>query len=221
MNLLMIQPILPRMPVNPQLFHSEMMVHILTFTLFLAVVGMTAFLISLYASKRFQSEKKKTALIFIGISLAASALLLCFFGCAVSAVQGTLFCLILLFSSFSDIKIRESDDYLAVMIALTAFIGITVSEIPGMLLSAVLITLPILLISIICNGKSIGGADVKLSAACAFLLGITKSFFGLITGLTLGIIVNLIIQTRKEKADGFPLIPYLAAGFMLAYFIKW
>jgi pilus assembly protein CpaB len=140
MNLLMIQPILPRMPVNPQLFHSEMMVHILTFTLFLAVVGMTAFLISLYASKRFQSEKKKTALIFIGISLAASALLLCFFGCAVSAVQGTLFCLILLFTSFSDIKIRESDDYLAVMIALTAFIGIKVSEIPGMILSAVLIT---------------------------------------------------------------------------------
>jgi leader peptidase (prepilin peptidase)/N-methyltransferase len=219
MNLLMIQPIIPRMPVNPQLFRSEMMVKILSCTLFLVVVGMTAFLISLYASKRFQSDKKKTALIFIGISLAISALLLYFFGCVVSAVQGTLFCLILLFSSFSDIKIRESDDYLAVMIALTAFIGITVSEIPGMLLSAVLITLPILLISIICNGKSIGGADVKLSAACAFLLGITKSFFGLITGLTLGIIVNLIIQTRKEKADGFPLIPYLAAGFMAAFFV--
>jgi leader peptidase (prepilin peptidase)/N-methyltransferase len=105
------------------------------------------------------------------------------------------------------------------MTALTAFIGIKVSEIPGMLLSALLITLPILLISIICNVKSIGGADVKLSAACAFLLGITKGFFGLITGLTLGIIVNLIIQTRKNKAEGFPLIPYLAAGFMAAYFI--
>lgn len=219
MNLLMIQPIIPRMPVNPQLFRSEMMVKILSCTLFLVVVGMTAFLISLYASKRFQSEKKKTALIFIGISLAISALLLYFFGCVVSAVQGTLFCLILLFSSFSDIKTRESDDYLAVMIALTAFIGIKVSEIPGMLLSAVLITLPILLISIICNGKSIGGADIKLSAACAFLLGITKSFLGLITGLTLGIIVNIIIQTRKDKAEGFPLIPYLAAGFMAAYFI--
>lgn len=219
MNSLMIQPILPRMPVNPLPFRSEMSVQILTFTVFLAAVGMTAFLISLYASKRFQSNKKKTALIFIGISLAVSALLLCFFGCAVSAVQGTLFCLILLFSSFSDIKTRESDDYLAVMIALTAFIGIKVSEIPGMLLSAVVITLPMLLIVIICNGKSIGGADIKLSAACAFLLGITKSFFGLITGLTLGIIVNLIIQTRKDKAEGFPLIPYLAAGFMAAYFI--
>jgi leader peptidase (prepilin peptidase)/N-methyltransferase len=219
MNLLMIQPIIPRMPVNPPLFYSEIMVQILTYTLFLAVVGITAFLISLYASKRFQSEKKKTALIFIGISLAISALLLYFFGCVVSAVQGTLFCLILLFSSFSDIKTRESDDYLAVMIALTAFIGIKVSEIPGMLLSAVLITLPILLISIICNGKSIGGADIKLSVACAFLLGMTKGFIGLITGLTLGIIVNLIIQTRKDKAEGFPLIPYLAAGFMAAYFI--
>ena len=202
MNLLMIQPILPRIPVNPQLFHSEMMVQILAFTLFLAVVGMTAFLISLYASKRFQSDKKKTGFIFIGISLAVSALLLCFFGCAVSAIQGILFCLILLFSSFSDIKTRESDDYLAVMIALTAFIGIKVSEIPGMLISTVLITLPILLVVIICNGKSIGGADVKLSAACAFLLGMTKGFVGLITGLTLGIIVNLIIQKRKIKAEG-------------------
>lgn len=219
MNSLMIQPVLPRMPVNPELFNSEMLVQILTFTVFLAAVGMTAFLISLYASKRFQSDKKKTALIFIGVSLAVSALLLCFFGCAVSAVQGILFCLILLFSSFSDIKTRESDDCLAVMIALTAFIGIKVSEIPGMLLSAVVITLPMLLIIIICNGKSIGGADIKLSAACAFLLGMTKSFFGLITGLTLGIIVNLIMQTRKDKAEGFPLIPYLAAGFMGAFFM--
>ena len=219
MNSLMIQPILPHMPVNPQLFHSETMVQILIFTVFLATTGITAFFISLYASERFQSNKKKTALIFIGISLAVSALLICFFGCAVSAVQGTIFCLILLFSSYSDIKTRESDDYLAVMIALTAFIGIKVSDIPVMFLSTVLITLPMLLIVIICNGKSIGGADVKLSAACAFLLGISKGFAGLITGLTLGIIVNLIIQIRKNKAEGFPLIPYLAAGFMAAYFI--
>lgn len=136
-----------------------------------------------------------------------------------SAVRGIIFCLILVFSSYSDIKTRESDDYLAVMIALTAFIGIKVSDIPVMLLSAVLITLPMLLIVIVCKGKAVGGADVKLSAACAFLLGITKGFAGLIAGLTIGIIVNIIIQTRKNKAEGFPLIPYLAAGFMAAYFI--
>ena len=219
MNSLMIQPILPIMPVNPPQFPAETMIQILTFTVFLAAVGMTAFLISLYASERFQGNKKKTALIFIGISLAVSALLLYFFGFAVSAVRGIIFCLILVFSSYSDIKTRQSDDYLAVMIMLTAFIGIKVSDIPVMLLSAVLITLPMLLIVAVCKGKTIGGADVKLSAACAFLLGVTKSFAGLIAGLTISIIVNLIIQTRKNKAEGFPLIPYLAAGFISAYFI--
>ena len=76
-----------------------------------------------------------------------------------------------------------------------------------------------LLIAIVCNGKTIGGADVKLSAACAFMLGIWKGFAGLIAGLTLGIIVNLIIQMRKNKVESFPLIPYLAAGFMAAYMI--
>ena len=108
------------------------------------------------------------------------------------------------------------------MIALTAFIGIKVSDIPVMLLSAVLITLPILLIVVVCKGKTIGGADVKLSAACAFLLGVTKGFAGLITGLTLGIIVNLIIQTRKNKAEGFPLIPYFAAAVVenATFFMK-
>jgi len=215
----MIQPILPILQVNPPQFSAETILQILTFMAFLVVVGMTAFLISLYASEHFQGDKKKTALIFIGISLAVSALLLCFFGCAVSAVQGIIFCLILVFSSYSDIKTRESDDYLAVMIALTAFIGIKVSDIPAMFLSAVLITLPMLLIVIVCKGKAVGGADVKLSAACAFLLGVTKGFAGLIAGLTIGIIVNLIIQTRKNKAESFPLIPYLAAGFMAAYFI--
>ena len=219
MNTIMIQPILPILPTNPVQFSADTALSILVYTAFLAIAGIAAFLMSLYASEHFKGDKKKTALIFIGISLAVSALLLCFFGCAVSAVRGIIFCLILVFSSYSDIKTRESEDYLAVMIALTAFIGIEISDILGMILSAVLITFPMLLVVIICNGKAIGGADVKLSAACAFLLGITKGFAGLIAGLTIGIIVNIIIQTRKNKAESFPLIPYLAAGFMAAYFI--
>lgn len=186
-----------------------------------SVVGMTAFFMSLYAAKQWNGNKKKTTLAFVGIPIAVAALLLCFFGCTVSAVRGILFCLILIFSSYSDIKTREADNYLPVMIVLTAFIGRNVSDIPGMMLSALLITLPMLLIVIVCKGNAIGGADVKLSAACAFMLGIWKGFAGLIMGLTLGIIVNLIIQMQKNKTEGFPLIPYLAAGFMAAYMIQW
>ena len=37
-------------------------------------------------------------------------------------------------------------------------------------------------------------------------------------GLIAAIIVN-IIKNRKKKTEGFPLIPYLAVGFMAAYFM--
>lgn len=219
MKAMMIQPILPTLPrtfINPS---ADTTMTILTYTAFLMLAAVTAFLISLYASGHFKGDKKKTAFVFTGIALVVSALLLCFFGCAVSAVKGALFCLILVFCSYSDIKTRESDDYLALMIALTAFIGTEVTDIPGMLLSGVLITLPMLLILIVCKGKVIGGADIKLSAACAFLLGIWNGTAGLMLGLTLGIIINLIVQMKKDKTEGFPLIPYLAVGFMTAYFI--
>lgn len=217
MNTLMIKPILPTLPINPPPLSVETLIMLLIYTAVLAIAAMTALLISLYAAKRWNGNKKKAAFAFIGISIAVTALFLCFFGCAVSTIRGIIFCLILLFASYSDIKTREADDYLHVMIALTAFIGRDVSDISGMMLSAVLITLPMLLVSIICKGRAIGGADIKLSAACAFLLGIERGVAGIVLGLTLGIIVNLIIQTRKNKEEGFPLIPYLASGFMAAY----
>ena len=219
MNTFMIRPILPLPPINPLPIPAETAIRILAYMAFLATVGMIAFLISLYAAKRWNSDKTKTALAFVGIAVAVAALLLCFFGFAVSTVKGVLFCLILLFSSYSDIRTREAPNYIHIMIALTAFIGREPADIPGMLLSAAMITLPMLIPVIICKGKTIGGADVKLAVACTFLLGISRGIIGLMAGLTIGIIANLIIQTRKTQAEGFPLIPYLAAGFMAAYFI--
>lgn len=219
MKTLMISPILPRIPKIENFPSAETALIILSYTICIVFAGLTAFLVSRYAAEHFKGNKKKTALAFIGIAVTVSALLLCFFGLAVGAVQGILFCLILAYSSYSDIKTRESDDYLALMIALTAFIGREVSDIPGMLLSAVLITIPMFLVLIICKGKTIGGADIKLTAACTFLLGLSSGIVGLMAGLTIGIIANLIIQKKKDKSEGFPMIPYLAVGFMAAYFI--
>ena len=219
MKSIMINPILPTLPHPVYIPDTETALTILMYTVFLALTAMTAFLASQYAAGHFKGNKKKTALAFIGISVCTAAVLLCFFGCAVSAVQGILFCLLLVYASYSDIKTRESDDCLALMIALTAFIGREVTEIPMMLLSAVLITIPMFLVLIICKGKTVGGADVKLTAACGFLLGISRGTVGLMAGLLIGVVANLIIQTKKEKQEGFPLIPYLAVGFMAAYFL--
>lgn len=224
MNMI-IRPIYPTLPILPPQISAEMVMLIFNALGFLLLAGAAAFLIGLYAAKRWKADKPKTAVAFVLISVAITILLLCFFGFAVSTVKGIILCLILLFSSYSDIKTREADDYLHVMILLTAFIGREPTAIPGMLLSPMLITLPVIMPVILCKGKvigvspSIGGADVKLSIACTFLLGISRGIIGLMAGLTIGVLANLIIQTRKNEAEGFPLIPYLAVGFMAAYII--
>lgn len=216
---MIIRPILPTLPMPLPVIPAETAMLIFNALAFLIPAGIIAFLISLQAAERWKADKTKATLTFVLITLSVTLFLLCFFGCSVSTVKGILLCLILLYASYSDIKAREADDYLHIMIVLTAFIGKVPADIPGMLLSGVLIALPMIMPVIACKGKAIGGADVKLSIACAFLLGIGRGYFALMMGLTVGVLANLIIQTRKKHAEGFPLIPYLAAGFMAAYFI--
>ncbi len=218
MNMI-IRPIYPTLPIRSPQISAETAILIFNVLAFLMLAGTVAFMISLYAAKRWKADKSKTATAFVLIAVAVTILLLCFCGFTMNAVKGILLCLILLFASYSDIKTREADDYLHVMILLTAFISREPTAIFGMFLSALLITLPLILPVVLCKGKVIGGADVKLSIACTFLLGISRGIIGLMAGLTIGVLANLIIQTRKNKAEGFPLIPYLAAGFMAAYFI--
>lgn len=58
--------------------------------------------------------------------------------------------------------------------SLTGFIGVTLSDIPMMLFSGLAIGGALLICAMV-SGNRLGGADVKLSAACAFLLGFSKS----------------------------------------------
>ena len=50
------------------------------------------------------------------------------------------------------------------------------------------------------------------------MLGTVQGMTGLMIGLILAVIINSI-KNRKKKHEGFPLIPYLAVGFMAAYFM--
>ena len=102
------------------------------------------------------------------------------------------------------------------MIVIAAFIGTEIKQIPGMILSGIFVMVIMLLSVIIGKGK-MGGADIKLSSACAFLLGLQKGLMGLFIGLLLAIVTNLI--KGKDKNNGFPLIPYLSFGFSLAFLI--
>ena len=183
----------------------------------LALTVLTAVFIILYASNVYKGNKKKAVLFFTVIAALTALSLFCFFGCAATTVKGIIFCLLLAFSSYEDIKTRECENYVHLMIVIAAFIGTEMSALPGMLLSALIIG-GIMLMTAAVTKSSIGGADIKLSAACAFMLGTVQGMTGLMIGLILAVIINSI-KNRKKKHGGFPLIPYLAVGFMTAYFM--
>ena len=133
------------------------------------------------------------------------------------SIAGSIYCLLLLTASYSDSKIRECDDCLSVMILLTGLIGMEPNRILFRI-GTMLFVAAILLIPALFTKEGIGGADIKISAASAFLLGLQKGLLGLTVGLLFGVTVNLI-KNRKNKNEGFPLIPYLAVPMMAAYFI--
>lgn len=213
---LMIRPILPYIPYN-KIFAEADSLSILCAALLLIGTIITAWCLGAYAAKCFEGNKKKTVLIFLGIAGLVTLAMLCFFGCAAVTIRGIIFTLILAFSSYSDIRTRECADYLHIMIVIAAFIGTELSGLPGMILSGIAAGV-ITLIPAFFGKRSLGGADIKCSAACAFLLGFGRSMIGLMVGLLLAVIINAILN-RKKKQAGFPLIPYLAVGFTAAYFL--
>ena len=188
---------------------------VLCFAAVMAVVVIVSILTSRYFSKRFNGNKKKAALCFVGVAFLTTAALICFFGFAVITFRGIILAVILALSSYEDIKARECDDYLHVMIVIAAFIGTEPSALPCMLLSGLLTGGLMLLPALIAKSR-IGGADIKFASACSFMLGLSRGMVGLLIGMITAVLFHVF---KKNKKEGFPLLPYLAVGYMAAYFI--
>lgn len=180
----------------------------------LVITGLSALIVSRYLANRFHANRKKTEWGMTALTMLIALLLLFRFGCTQIAVKGIILSLVFLTASFEDIKTRECDDFLHVMIVIAGFIGVNLSALPGMILSAIIIFALLMGTVLISNGK-IGGADIKMSVACAFSFGLTKGLSGLMFGLLLAVVLNLL----RPKKECFPMIPYLALGFMSVYFI--
>ena len=183
--------------------------------LFITVLFVTV-LLAQYTSKRFGFNKVRTTAIIVAVSLIYTLSLIYFFGVAAITVKGLALLFILMYSSSEDIKTRNCDDGIHLMIVIAAFIGTEIRQLPGMILSGIFVMI-IMLASVIIGKGKMGGADIKLSAACAFLLGLQKGLMGLFIGLLLAIVINLI--KGKNQKQPFPLIPYLSVGFTLAFLI--
>ena len=213
-----IRPISPErlMELNPEAVITTIVKLACIFLFYLAVHKISKFVIS--KTPGYNKESKKIP-IYHCISIILVSSLLIVFGWSTELLKGIILLQILLYASVSDIQTHEVKDFISVLIFITGFIGVTLSDIPMMLLSGLAIG-GVLLICAMVSGNRLGGADVKLSAACAFLLGFSKSIAGLVIGLFLAIICNIYFSHKnKTKGKAFPLVPYLSIGFMAMYFI--
>ena len=136
-------------------------------------------------------------------------------------VQGILLAGFLLYGSIHDIRTHTMPDWVWMGVAGTALLGMKLSALPSMLLGAAAVLLIEVPLAVLLEDRAIGGADIKLSAAGAFLLGWQKGLAALILGLTLSLIVVPIVRRirHEDNRNAFPLVPFLAVGIMTAALI--
>lgn len=208
-----IPPTLPRYPV----FEFSVILEVLPYLAVACVAALLGWLTALAILKKFGGRLQPLNII---LSCVFSVLCAIRFGFGIEILQGIIFSLLLLFAANSDIRTREVSDSISIMIAITALIGVELATVPSMLLASLLITLPQLAIAMLKPG-TYGGADIKIMAACAFLLGFSKGLFALVCGLFLAVICTVIARKirKQDVKESFALIPYLAIGCIIAFYI--
>lgn len=137
-----------------------------------------------------------------------------------SILQGVILCFLLLIASYTDIKKREIPDTVCRLIAFTGLLNFRFVNLIGLI-----VALPFFMAAI-SKENSIGGGDIKMTAALGIAFGFWNGIYGLILALMLllvfYIVLKLIAKIRKKQVPknlSMPLAPFLGIGFITIYFI--
>ena len=143
------------------------------------------------------------------------------FGLSVTAIQGVFLMFILLYASCSDLTNHIVDDYVWIIVFALALLNIQTVGLTSMVISAFCVFIPQMAMALLPSHKTLGGADIKLSTALAFLLGWQRGLAAYIVGLLLAIIVMCIVnKVRKNKENkAFALVPFLSVAAMAMFMI--
>lgn len=133
--------------------------------------------------------------------------------------KSIIFSLALSYGAYRDIRTREIPDAVPLILFVTGCIGFS----PLFSIAGVLITGLPFLIAALRSSNAMGGGDIKLMAACGFVLGPWGGILQTVFGLTLALLFTLIraiFQGKKiERKEQIPLAPFLGAGGILSYLI--
>jgi prepilin signal peptidase PulO-like enzyme (type II secretory pathway) len=142
-------------------------------------------------------------------------------GATLMTVKGMILTLVLLYASLHDMKHFEVPNCIPIMIIILAFVGYEPQSLLSMLVGATVVFIPQLATTMLTPDRPIGGADIKISTALAFLLGAEKGIFALVVGMLFAVVITAVsnkINNRNQK-QAFPLVPFLWVGATLAYMI--
>ena len=105
-----------------------------------------------------------------------------------NTLQTVLFSFLLIAASVWDIRKRIIPDSTCILIALTGLIDFSPVNFLGILAALPFLT------AALCKPDSIGGGDIKFTAAAGFVIGFWRCVVGLILGLTASLIFYILNQ---------------------------
>lgn len=139
---------------------------------------------------------------------------------SIQSVEAICFILLLLFASLCDLRTRQIPNSLSLAIVVVGLLNFSpCTSLPGLIITG----LPYLFAAIFSGGK-IGGGDIKLMAACGFVLGPLYGTLQSILSLSLVLLFSIGISFhsgfRVTKQTTLPLAPFLAVGGIAAYILS-
>jgi leader peptidase (prepilin peptidase)/N-methyltransferase len=167
--------------------------------------------------------KGETANMPLTLTIVAIVSLLLFarFGLSVTAIQGVFLMFVLLYASISDIHYHIVDDYIWVIVFALALLNVEKIGMTSMVVGALCVFVPQMAMALLPPHKTLGGADIKLSTALAFLLGGWKGICAYLLGLIIAVVFMCIYNkvTKQTEKKPFALVPFLSIGAMIMFLI--
>jgi prepilin signal peptidase PulO-like enzyme (type II secretory pathway) len=114
--------------------------------------------------------------------------------------------------------------FVAISLIASYFSNSSFNDFSRVFLTAFLIGLSLLLIHFLSRGRAMGFADAPFAFGLALLVGST-AISGFLFSFWIGAAIGIIVLLRRPKGSRMgievPFAPFLAAGFLLAYFTQW
>ena len=100
----------------------------------------------------------------------------------------------------------------------------SIEDFYGTLVVASLIALSLAAVHVLSRGRAMGLADAPLAFGLALLVG-PAAFPGFVFSFWVGAAIGIVLLLRRPRGSRMgvevPFAPFLAAGFLLAYFTQW